>query len=119
MTTIKQCSPGKIAVNVPGDAHGFKMAPKPDNWIIQYHINGHRDYIHLPPGTYSILAATDTTSEEEAAKVVERAISFGRVKRYKDYEFPDSAFYTALESLATYCTHYGLEGKYILLQQVK
>ena len=55
-------------------------------------------YATLPPGQWQFLSLLSDMDEGKAEEIVEEVVPFGRIKRYQDYEFFDSAFYTALES---------------------
>ncbi len=75
--------------------------------------------LDLPPGSWSIVGkgpASDIT-EDEAKGLVGEVMPFGRVKRFKDYEFVESAFYEAPASLASWVRSEGFEiGKVVILK---
>ena len=75
--------------------------------------------ITLTPGNWKLIGISDEMSDKQAATVVEQIESFGRVKRWKDYEFPDSGFYSALDSFKILLHTKSLTKRYAIIQQIK
>lgn len=63
-------------------------------------INGEYYYDDQKPleGKWKILGKSSELTEDQWREVVEKIMPFGRVERWKDYEFTESGFYTAIES---------------------
>jgi hypothetical protein len=122
MTNIKNCSPGTIAVNVPGDAINIKLANRGEalRYNSQSENKGLPFDLWLPPGDWTILLDTSKVSEEDAKRVVgiEGEYDYDTNKSYyKNYTTGEPEQFTVLDSFATYKTFYGIdEGRWILLE---
>jgi hypothetical protein len=97
-----------VAVKVPEDAHSFRIdnsgyllmvVPINDHNLSEFYLDDWKPLV----GNWEILGRVNEITEQVWEGVVEKGMPFGRVKRYKDYEFVDSCFYTATESALSFC----------------
>lgn len=109
-----------IFVSVPNDAECFELAHSQTETRLHFQSEEHFlgfDSITLPQGNWTILNVLDDVTEDDAAKLVG---SFGGwYARYGCYEVAFDLNCTAIESLQSLATSLGVEGKTIILYQLK
>lgn len=84
-------------VVISNDAYDIKVDEIATPYL-QYWRGDKDIIINLPFGQWEYIGTSDGLTEEQWAGIVEQVFSFGNVRRYKDYEFIDSAFYSSKES---------------------
>ena len=115
-----------IFSSVPNDAKDFRIAtigsrllfrPKETNFI--------SDFIELPQGNWTILNVLDDVTEDEAEMVVEEYQGeddgqyIPSMMGFKNYEIFPAFSLSATESLHSLATSLGVEGKTIILYELK
>lgn len=110
-----------IFSSVPNDAKDFRIAtigsrllfrPKETNFI--------SDFIELPQGNWTILNVLDDVTEDEAEMLVEMGSYHNTFKNYITNDTHKSnQLRTATESLHSLATSLGVEGKTIILYELK
>lgn len=114
MSKITTLNEKAIAVQIPEELRR-PMIHYNQLWLCKKGTTWRRSFCDLPEGPYEILGRPEEITEEQWKGIVERAMPFGRVGRYMDYEYPDSAFYEAKTSGLSLLKSKSLEGASIII----
>lgn len=110
-----------IFVSVPNGARDFRIATIGSRLLFrQKETNFISDFIDLPQGNWTILNVLDDVTDDEAEMVVESFI--GAFKYFKCYNTIDNEkgfVLSATESLHSLATSLGVQGKTIIIYELK
>ena len=107
-------------VSVPNDARDFRIATIGSRLLFrQKETNFISDFIDLPQGNWTILNVLDDVTEDEAEMVADDFLFMFTKEGFKSYLSYDIGLRTATESILSLATSLGVEGKTIILYQLK
>lgn len=109
----------KWYIPLPDDATDIDMPEQDFGSVLQYKSNKRWNTITLPPGNWRILFTSDTATEEDCSKVVEKNED-GTL--FCDYELYKGVFQnfldTAFAAFASLLRSHNLQGRYLIIEKM-
>lgn len=106
----------KWYIPLPDDATDIDMPEQDFGCVLQYKSNKRWNTITLPPGNWRILFTSDTATEYDFAKVVEKEEGYNAYKEYN--ENGPWVHETARASFASLLRSHNLNGRYLIIEKM-